>query len=279
MPIRFTAHNIRLDDGTLTKPEMSHSMDADPWFVAARRLLDTIFPGDKGGVRLADLGCLEGGYAVEFARMGFSVLGVDVRDASIEACRYVQSKTNLPNLRFVCDDVWNLPQHGRFDVVFCCGLLYHLDRPRQFLEMLSSLTAKVLIVQTHFAAQDSRWREILPTWALRPLRRIAKLPKTGAETFALSPIADNELLRGRWFTEFATDADFEKRDNAKWSSWGNRRSFWIQREYLLQAILDVGFDLVLEQYDSLGPNIVDTMLNGYYRTHSRGTFIGIKTVT
>jgi hypothetical protein len=40
----------------------------------------------------------------------------------------------------------------------------------------------------------------------------------------------------------------------------------------------VGFDLVLEQFDGLGANIVDTMLHGYYRTHGRGTFIGIKTV-
>jgi SAM-dependent methyltransferase len=154
MPIQFTAHNIRLDDGTLTRPEMSLLMEAEPWFVAARRLLGTLFPGDRRAIRLADLGCLEGGYAVEFARMGFSVLGVDVRESNIEACRYVQSKTNLPNLRFVCDDVWNLARYGEFDVVFCCGLLYHLDRPRQFLEMISTLTTKALIVQTHFSTQE-----------------------------------------------------------------------------------------------------------------------------
>src|SRR5262245_62065130 len=112
MPIEFTAHNIRLDDGTLTKPGMSLVMEAEPWFVAARRLLETGFPGDRRAIRLADLGCLEGGYAVEFARMGFSVLGVDVRESNIEACRYVQSRTNPPNLRFVCDDVWNLARYG-----------------------------------------------------------------------------------------------------------------------------------------------------------------------
>ena len=39
----------------------------------------------------------------------------------------------------------------------------------------------------------------------------------------------------------------------------NRRSFWIQREYLLQTIQEVGFDHVLEQYDALGENIVVAM--------------------
>jgi hypothetical protein len=63
----------------------------------------------------------------------------------------------------------------------------------------------------------------------------------------------------------------------KWASWDNRQSFWVQREYLLQAIRDVGFDLVMEQFDSLGPQIAENMLRGFYHTDRRGTFIGIKT--
>jgi len=63
-----------------------------------------VFPGDKSDLRLADLGCLEGGFAVEFARMGFQVLGVEVREANIPACKYVKANTNLPNLEFIKDD-------------------------------------------------------------------------------------------------------------------------------------------------------------------------------
>jgi hypothetical protein len=44
---------------------------------------------------MADLGCLEGGYTVQFARMGLQALGLEVRDVNIAACWYVQSKTNL----------------------------------------------------------------------------------------------------------------------------------------------------------------------------------------
>jgi len=128
----FTAHNIRLDSGVFTKPEQGVSMEAYPWFVSAKRILDTVFPGDKSRLRLADLGCLEGGYAVEFARMGFQVLGLEVRESNIAACRYVKANTDLPNLQFVQDDAWNLARYGTFDAIFCCGLLYHLDRPSQF---------------------------------------------------------------------------------------------------------------------------------------------------
>lgn len=276
MAIEFTAHNIRLDDGTLTKPDVGHSMEAYPWFVSARRILETVFPGDKKHLRLADLGCLEGGFAVEFARMGFQVLGIEVRDANIRACNYVKTKTNLPNLEFAMDNAWNLGKYGTFDAVFCCGLLYHLDKPRKFLEMLSSATTKLVILQTHFSTDTihTKMLALLPTLGRKAL---AKVTKVRTDKFYLSRLSENEGLAGRWFAEFANDKSFYNRETSKWASWDNRRSFWIQREFLLQAIQDVGFDLVMEQFDSLGPNIAESMVRGYYQTDRRGTFVGIKT--
>jgi ubiquinone/menaquinone biosynthesis C-methylase UbiE len=280
--IEFTSHNIRLDNGSFTKPDLGHSMDADEWFVSARRLLDTVFPGDKNHYRLADLGCLEGGFAVEFARMGFQVLGIEVREANIAACNYVKANTNLPNLEFVKDDARNIAKYGVFDVVFCKGLLYHLDEPKEFLNTLSAVTTKLLILQTHFST-DTKTKNKEHRWFGIARKLLARVKRHNPETaakyreFNLSELTENETLRGRWYTEFANDEAFSKRDSAKWSSWDNRRSFWIQREYLLQAIYDVGFDLVMEQFDSLRPNIAESMLCGVYKAETFGTFIGIKT--
>ncbi len=250
----FTAHNIRLDDGTFTKPDAT-PMDQLPWFLSARRILTTVFPNDREKVRLADLGCLEGGYSVEFARLGFSVTGLEVRESNFAACKFVKSKTDLPNLTFVKDNAWNLPKYGKFDGVFCCGLLYHLDEPRKFIEMISSLTNRIAIFQTHFAA----------TYEVQHPHH------------NLSPLTTNEGVPGRWFAEFTDKDSFRKREDHRWSSWDNTRSFWIQREYLIQTIRDAGFDLVLEQFDGLGDDIAKSMTEGYYHTDMRGTFIGIKT--
>ena len=283
--IEFTSHNIRLDDGTLTKPDVAIQMDADGWFVSARRLLDTVFPGEKNHYRLADLGCLEGGFAVEFARMGFQVLGVEVREANIAACNYVKANTNLPNLEFVKDDARNIAKYGVFDVVFCKGLFYHLDKPKEFLNTLSAVTTKLLILQTHFSTdnkktdtknKEHRWFGIARKLLAR-VKRHSPEPAAKYRDFNLSELTENETLSGRWYTEFANDEAFSKRDSAKWQSWDNRRSFWIQREYLLQAIHDVGFDLVMEDFDSLGPNIAESMLCGFYKAETFGTFIGVKT--
>ncbi len=253
MPVEFTAHNIRLDDGSFTKPEMAESMENYPWLASARRALGALFPGDKSRFRLADLGCLEGGYAVELARMGFRVLGLEVRDSNIAACRYVKERVDMPHLEFVQDDAWNIARYGTFDAVFCCGLFYHLDRPRRFLEILSGVTQRALLLNTHFSTER-------PNPAL-----------------SLSDLDVNEGLEGRWFTEFADDREFQDREAKRWASWDNRRSFWIRREHLLQALHDAGFDLVLEQYDGMAPKIAESMLEGPYRSHERGTFLGVKT--
>lgn len=305
--VEFTAHNIRLDDGTFTKPESKRSMVDEPWFKSARGMLEVIFPGNKNKFRLADVGCLEGGYAVEFARMGFKVLGIDVRELNIAACNYVKSKINLPDLEFVQDDAFNIGDYGEFDAVFCCGLLYHLDRPKEFLKTLSDVTKKLLILQTHFSLIDSGHgpirkkfseikfrvpvvaRFILPglQWVVARLLQKPRLENfylSLPRNLWLSTASENEGLPGRWFPEFSSECSgswwlpsLRDRETHKWSSWDNRRSFWIQREHLLQTIHDVGFDLVLEQYDHLEPNIAECLLGGSYQSALRGTFIGIKT--
>lgn len=275
--ITFTSHNIRLDDGTYTKPEAGPSIDRLSWLLGAKRIIDATFPGDKANLGVADLGCLEGGYTVEFARLGLQSLGLDVRESNIEVCRYVQSKTTLPNLRFVRDDVWNIADHGSFDVVFCCGLFYHLDRPRAFLDVLSDVTKRLLILQTHFSEAGDFPAFIRPRRLRRAVSRLIPLKNTKTTTHKLSRLTHHEGLPGRWIAEFRSERAFRDRENRRWSSWNNRKSFWIQREYLLQAIRDSGFDLVMEQFDSLGSDIAFEMTKGSYRTSGRSTFIAIKT--
>jgi hypothetical protein len=183
----------------------------------------------------------------------------------------------LPNLEFVQDDVWNTANYGTFDVAFCCGLFYHLEQPKRFLELLSSVTTRLLYLQTHFTTGGNHVQSRLP----RLLRKTASplfkmLGDSAVRRFGLSPLTEHESLQGRWFTEFASAAAHRDRESARWHSWENKRSFWVRREYLLQAIQNVGFDLVMEQYDHLG-DITYSMIRGDYKTQGRGTFIGVKT--
>ncbi len=274
MNLAFTAHNIRLGDGSRTKPE-AKEIEQEPVFLAAKRALEIAFPGDKRGYRIADLGCLEGGYSVEFARMGFDVLGLEVRGDNMARCDLVKSQTDLPNLRFVHDDCWNIHSHGTFDAIFCCGLLYHLDRPREYLHLLSLVTRRLLILQTHFAGTVPYGLDCVP----RPLRRLLppsiRLDLAAIERFRLGPTTTNEGLTGRWFTEFANGTAMSVRSMHAWASWDNVRSFWIERPALIGAIQEAGFGFVAEQFDH-NVDAAAAMTNGYYRRNWRGMFLGVK---
>jgi len=182
----FTAHNVIID-GKETLPGMELVENLE-WFRLAKAELP-----EK--CTLVDLGCLEGGYAYEFAKLGHDVTGVEVRKSNFEACKYVEQQCNIKNLTFVNSDAWDVKE--KFDVVFCCGLFYHLDRPAAFMAHLAQMTGEKLILNTHFATADTKHR--------------------------LSGRAVNEGYFGSWYDEGQT-----RDESAKWSSWGNGKSFWLE---------------------------------------------------
>jgi SAM-dependent methyltransferase len=156
----FTSHNIALPDGTLTRP--GAPLLADTGICqAALRDLDLAFPGRwrsqaPGDPRrwtpaVADLGCLEGGYAVEFARAGYDVMGIEARSDNTACCEHVARQMNMPNLHFIQEDARVSAASRIWDATFCCGLLYHLDRPVEFLNNLGRATRRLLILQTHYS--------------------------------------------------------------------------------------------------------------------------------
>ena len=248
----FTAHNIRFEDGTQTYPAAGCLLEEIGPFQAAKRMLNLVFPHGLQGKRIADLGCLEGGYATGFARLGMDAVGIEVRKENFRNCLYVKSNLNLPNLTFVNDDVNNIDHYGTFDAIWAGGIFYHLDKPRSFLEKAARGCRKVIFIETHFTYSYTT---------------------PAAERHRLSDLCEHDGLKGRWFHEHG-DISLDELETLYWAAWSNERSFWVQKEHLLQLIQDVGFDIVLEQYD-LMPNILEGMDN-YYHNLDRALFVGIK---
>src|SRR5580765_1679291 len=149
----WTAHNICLQDDVYT---MAPRIVGDE--IKLRRIVQCVFDlagGSVEGLRILDLACLEGLYAIEFARHKASCLGIEGREANIEKARFARQVLGLDNLDFVQDDVRNLSmqKYGSFDVVLCLGLLYHLDAPDvfPFIERLSEVCRKICIIDTRIA--------------------------------------------------------------------------------------------------------------------------------
>jgi 2-polyprenyl-3-methyl-5-hydroxy-6-metoxy-1,4-benzoquinol methylase len=232
---QWTAHNIRLNSEVTTISAGPGFMETDLRLKALLRVLALVFNGDLAGLRIADLGCLEGGFSLALAQRGAAVVGLEARARNLEKAQLLKDHFELSNLEFVLTDVKSFSQDrfGLFDAVLALGILYHLDSPAAWLRQVSAATRKVLIVDSHFAPSDS-----------------ANLALIDPRISSLGPIEkmnhNGNAYEGRWFFEYGENVDPEPQ---LWASYSNRSSFWLTKESLLLAMLHAGFDLVFEQHD------------------------------
>ncbi len=101
-----------------------------------------------------ELGSLEGAHTFQLARRAAHVTAVEGRPYNIERARFVQELLGVENVRFLCADLEQvaLPSFGRFDAVFCSGVLYHLPEPWKLVAALPAVAPRIL-VWTHYAAE------------------------------------------------------------------------------------------------------------------------------
>ena len=110
-----------------------------------------------------ELGSLEGAHSFSLARRGALVTAIEGRAANIAKARLVQQLLAVDNVTFVEADleVEDLGRLGRFDALFCVGLLYHLRRPWLLLDRFSALSDRVFL-QTHYAETAEETRDGMP---------------------------------------------------------------------------------------------------------------------
>lgn len=249
--MKFTRHNVILPSGEATLAGKSPIRETER-FKSVVRTLGLAFPtAEVGQIRIADLGCLEGGYSYELARLGYQVLGIEARERHYQRCLYLAESIGLPKLTFAHDDVRNIAAYGTFDAVYASGILYHLDNPCAFLALLGEITRKVLILNTHFAAES------IPSRFRHKLSRLTK----------------NEGKSGRWYREWPKDTPADEVEKLSRSSVGNYRSFWLRKDSLLESMREAGFTIVYEQFDCHYD-----MAKGLQaiRRNDRGMFVGLK---
>lgn len=113
------------------------------------RFLHT-FPGIS---TVLELGSLEGGHSLHLAAQpGIRrVVAVEGRPDNVARAEFVQDVLGVANLSFHTLDLDTAPltQLGRFDAVFCMGLLYHLREPWRLLSEIGKVSRN-LFVWTHY---------------------------------------------------------------------------------------------------------------------------------
>lgn len=125
--------------------------------------IDQFFRSFPNARHILELGSLEGGHTCALAmRPGVKrVIGIEGRQSNIERAQFVASVYHIGQVEFQQANLetYDLSSLGRFDAVFCVGLLYHLPNPWDLIHRISQASDNVFI-WTHYAA-DSKANTIV----------------------------------------------------------------------------------------------------------------------
>jgi len=98
-----------------------------------------------------DAGCHEGFYSIELAKRGVPrVLGVDVREESLERARFVARMLGIRNVEFKQMNAEQVSpaNTGPFELTLALGLLYHLENPMLCLRKICAVTKELCVLET-----------------------------------------------------------------------------------------------------------------------------------
>lgn len=109
-----------------------------------RRLLRKLKPA-LGLSTALDAGCGVGFFSQTLRECGLNASGFDARAENID-----EARRRFPGLPFEQGDVEDdsIARLGRFDLVLCFGLLYHLENPLRAIRNLRSMSGKCMLLES-----------------------------------------------------------------------------------------------------------------------------------
>lgn len=168
-----------------------------------RSLIDHLWPhmleahgGSLAGLRVLDIACNCGGFAIEAARAGAAeVVGIDVDPHYIRQAEFIRDALGYDNVSYRVARLEDLDvaETGSFDVIFFFGILYHLADPVGALTRIGALARDMIVVDTSMLR--FRYVDNFVKW---PLWRMKVVPAMRD--------SDHDITTGRWRT--AASAQF-----------------------------------------------------------------------
>jgi tRNA (mo5U34)-methyltransferase len=128
--------------------------------------LVALLGGSLAGKRVLDLGCNAGFWSLHAIESGCDfVLGIDGREMHIDQANLVFDVKNVEKdrYRFVQADIFetDFAALGKFDVVLCLGLLYHVSKPIELLERIAEAGSDIVVIDTHLSSVGGACLEII----------------------------------------------------------------------------------------------------------------------
>jgi len=107
-----------------------------------------LYGGALEGRRVLDLACNHGAFSLDLlARGAAQARGVDLRRENIAKAGLLARHLGAVNAEFVQGDIY-AEVEGRYDIVLCLGLMYHVTRPWELVELCYRLCTGMAVIDT-----------------------------------------------------------------------------------------------------------------------------------
>jgi ubiquinone/menaquinone biosynthesis C-methylase UbiE len=223
--------NLRLAEGVFTIDEGDAGSPSR--LRRAMQHVRDLAGGTVSGLRILDLGCGEGGLALELGKHGAEVLGIDGRLGQIEKAEFAREALGVRPVSFVRADVRHLSveDHGFFDVVLALSILDRLDAADLFdvAKRIGAVCKRFAVIEAQLAPKSRTTREYdgavyrgAPRREHRPqssrAERLAASQRSldNLQSFALTRLSMLRLLARASFTSVAELLDPEADPAAPW---------------------------------------------------------------
>ena len=108
----------------------------------------------KNGGRILELASFEGMHSFLSSQLPgvTEVVGLEGRDYNVRKAQFVQKLLKKDNVHFSVSNLEkvDLSKYGKFDVVFCAGLLYHLTKPWELIAEVAKVSDRFFL-STHYS--------------------------------------------------------------------------------------------------------------------------------
>jgi SAM-dependent methyltransferase len=110
-----------------TEFDHAYGTDMAPWIIGEPQPA-VVALADQGWIRGAvlDIGCGTGEHAIHFARLGYSIQGIDFSAIAIERARRNAAKQQVL-VSFEVADALSLPDEARYDTIIDSALFHYFD--------------------------------------------------------------------------------------------------------------------------------------------------------
>lgn len=192
------------------------------------QIVEDLTEKDIKKLRVLDLACGRGLYAIETALHGPNVHALDARLEWMGKGMEAAKRLGLKNLKFEQNDIRKVTvkSHGEYDIIYFMGVLYRLDVPDSFfvLENLYEMCGQYLIIDTN----------------------VSLTPQSKAEY-------KGRMYEGIKSREHGDNDSLEMRKTRLEKSIDNVFAFIFTKESLIRLLLDTGFTSVFECHAPLDP--------------------------